>query len=274
MKKNKISFLSIPYLIVLLILVVIPIFMMILYSFQDPNSNNVFTISFSITNYTTFLSEKVFILKMFKSIYIALIVTIVTFIIGYPIAYIISSKSIKYQALTISLISAPMLVNLLIKVLSIKQLFLIFSPSLLGTNFAIIFGLSYIYLPFMVLPIYNNLIKLDKNLISASYDLGANKIKTFIKITLPLTIPGIMSGVLMVLLPSATSLVIPKHLGNGEMLIGTIIESAILTRGQFGEGSSMGIVLTISMLIILLIITQINRIGVRRRKNEKTKQSI
>lgn len=264
----KSVFLGLPYWIILLFLIIIPLIMMVLYSFQKPVSSNVFTIIFSFDNYSNFLSTGVFVAKLFESIYVALLVTLTCFVIGYPLALFISRQNFKLQVLSISLVSAPMVINLLIKVLSIKQLLDVTFPGILGTTSANIIGLTYIYLPFMVLPIYNTLIKIDDNLVQASYDLGANKFKTFYKVIFPLSITGVMSGVLMVLLPSATSLVVPKYLGK-EMLIGNIIESAVLSRGQFGEGSAISIILSLIMLLLLLLISQINRIGVRRKRNEE-----
>ena len=143
---------------------------------------------------------------------------------------------------------------MLIRTRALQQIFEIINPALLGTDFAIIAGMTYNYLPFMILPIYTVLSKIDKSLLSSSYDLGANRIQTFLKITFPLSISGVLSGVMMVFLPSATTLVIPKYLGEGRYLIGNLIENAIIQQGNFGRGSAIAIVMSILIFILIYFI--------------------
>ena len=135
--------------------------------------------------------------------------------------------------------------------------------NLLGTDFAIIIGMVYVFLPFMIIPIYNVLNKIDPNLIQASKDLGANSFQTFKRVILPLSIPGVLSGVTMVMLPSATTLVIPKYLGQGKLLIGNIIESQFIKSGDWNYGSAISIILA---LVIILITKLSNKLDKMREK--------
>ena len=185
-----------------------------------------------------------FIKAMLDSIYLAVLTTVFALLIGYPTAYIIANRKPRTQAAMILVITAPMWVNMLLRTMALKQLFEMFVPNLLGGNFSIVTGMVYVFLPFMVLPIYTVLSKIDPRLYEAAHDLGANKFETFIKVTLPLSITGVLSGITMVLLPAATTLVIPKYLGGGRYLIGNLIEDRFLKNGDWGYGSAIAIILS------------------------------
>lgn len=250
--------LSIPYLVLLFILIIIPLIMMILYSFNQQTST--FEINFSGANYAKVFTSKIIIKTIFESVLIALLVTLVTLFISYPLAYNITKLKKHNKVLVLSLLTAPMWINTLIKVFSLKQLFSIFFQDLLGSNIAIIIGLSYIYLPYMVLPIFTVLQAMDKSYIEAASDLGANKFKTFTSTILPLSIPGVISGILMVFLPSSTSLVVPKYLGRGKYLIGHLIEQTIIKNGSYGEGAAIAIIFTLIMMSIILLIKILDKV--------------
>ena len=135
--------------------------------------------------------------------------------------------------------------------------------NLLGTDAAIVLGMVYVFLPFMIIPIYNVINKIDPNLIQASKDLGANNVQTFRRVILPLSIPGVLSGVTMVMLPSATTLVIPKYLGEGRVLIGNIIENQFIKNGNWNYGSAISIILA---FVIVLITKLSNKLDKMREK--------
>lgn len=260
-KKKKLStehVLAFPYYALILILIVIPILMMILYSFQTDQPIGIFVISFTFKHYLRFLSEPLFIKTMGQALYLAGISTLVTLIIGYPLAYIISRSKQRVQVLLLLLISAPMWINMLLRTRALQQVVEMINPDILGSNFIIIFGMSYLYLPFMVLPIFTVLNKMDENLFQSAADLGANKFQTIIKVVIPLSLTGILSGIMMVFLPAATTLVVPKYLGNNLLLIGNLIEKAFLG-GQYGYGAAISVLLAIIIMGFVKLIKKVDR---------------
>lgn len=261
-KRSKLStehILGIPYHIVLIGLIIIPILMMILYSFQVEQPTGVFAIRFTLEHYARFLSENQFIELGLQSLYLAGVATLITLIVGYPLAYIISRQNQRTQLLLILLITAPMWVNILLRTRALQQVFEMFAPTLLGSDLAIILGMSYIYLPFMVLPIYAVLSKIEPNYFESAADLGANKFQTIVKVIIPLSLSGILSGIMMVFLPAATTLVIPKYLANNRYLIGNLIENAMIQQGRFGYGSAIAIVLSLVIMGFVYLIKKVDR---------------
>lgn len=248
-----------PYYLILFALILIPIVIMVVYSFTKGESRNLFQVSFTLENYISFFQTRDYMFAMQRSIWLALLTTVASLLIGYPLAYFISQTKPRTQGLLILLISAPMWINLVIRTIALKQIIDITIPAILGTNTAMVIGLVNVFLPFMVLPIYTVLLKIDQGLIEAATDLGASRFKAFIKVTLPLSIPGIMSGILMVFLPAATTLVIPKYLGNNVFLIGNLIERVSILSGNIGYGSAIAIVLSIIMMALIFIVRRVDR---------------
>ena len=253
------GFLGIPYQAVILILIVIPILLMLIYSFQSRASSQTFTLIFTLDNYLRFVNEPIFVGLMAESIGLAFVATLISVLIGYPLAYIIARSNTKTKTLLILLITAPMWINMLLRTKALEQVILMTAPNLIGTNVAIIFGMTYVYLPFMVLPIYTVLSKIDVSLYESASDLGANKIQTLIKVIIPLSISGVLSGIMMVFLPSATTLVVPKYLGAGRFLIGNLIENAMIAQGDFGYGSSIALLMAGLILIFLYLIKKVDK---------------
>jgi spermidine/putrescine transport system permease protein len=251
--------LGIPYYAVLIILIIIPIMMMVLYSIQAEQPTGVFVIRFTLEHYQRFLSETQFINLGLQSLYLAGYATLITLIIGYPLAYLISRQNQRTQLLLILLITAPMWVNILLRTRALQQVFEMLAPNLLGTDVAIILGMSYIYLPFMVLPIYAVLSKIEPNYFESAADLGANKFQTIVRVIIPLSLSGILSGIMMVFLPAATTLVIPKYLANNRYLIGNLIENAMIQQGRFGYGSAIAIVLSLVIMGFVYLIRKVDR---------------
>lgn len=260
--KNKLSLRDLnlmgsPYYVVLFFLILIPLILILFYAFSE-RVNDLF-ISFSFNYFRQFLNEPAFIKTMLDSIKLAIYTTLVTLFIGYPTAYLITKSNKKTQTLLILMITAPMWVNMLLRTLAWKQIFEMLNASLLGTDIAIITGMVYVFLPFMVLPIYTVLSKIDPKLYEAADDLGANKFQTFLKVTLPLSITGVLSGITMVLLPAATTLVIPKYLGKNRYLIGNLIEDRFLTAGNWGYGSAIAIILSVVIMAMVIFTKKLDR---------------
>lgn len=134
-----------------------------------------------------------------------------------------------------------------------------------------VIGLVHVFLPYMVLPIYTVLLKIDPGLIEAATDLGASRFKAFLKVTLPLSLSGVMSGILMVFLPAATTLVIPKYLGNNVFLIGNLIERVSILSGNIGYGASIAIVLSVIMMAMILLVRRLDKFkGPKMTENKVT----
>ena len=248
-----------PYYLILFSLILIPILIMVIYSFTKGDSRNLFQVSLTLENYINFFVTREFQVAMTRSIWLALLTTVSTLLIGYPLAYFITQTKPRTQMLLILLISAPMWINLVIRTVALRQVINLIMPGILGSNLAMVIGLVHVFLPFMVLPIYTILLKIDPALIEAATDLGANRFKSFLKVTLPLSLSGVMSGILMVFLPAATTLVIPKYLGNNVFLIGNLIERASILSGNIGYGAAIAIILSVIMMIMILIVKRFDK---------------
>lgn len=266
-KKTYFKSLAIPYYIILILLIVFPMFIMFLYSFQIDNHTTHFSLQFTFDNYSQFFKEPAFIKSMSKSIYIAIISTFLCLLIGYPIAYLITKLNNKRRALVLSLITSPMWINMLLRTLSLKQIFELINPSFLGSNSAVIFGIVYLYIPFMIIPIFTVLSKLDLSLVDAARDLGANNFLIFLKVILPLSINGIISGVLMVLLPATTTIIVPNYLGGGMYLIGNLIEEYATKSNRYGFSSAIATILAIIMICLIGIFSKRKKKGIKENAN-------
>lgn len=255
------NFLSIPYYIVLAILVVIPIFLMIVSSFQYENAGGIFPISFTLTHYLEFLKATAFVRAMTSSLWIALATTLITLLIGYPLAYFMTRMKMRTQMTMLILINAPMWINMLLRVRALEQIIRMMFPFLIDSFPGVVLGLVYIYLPFMVLPIYAILSKIDQNLLESAADLGASKVKTLIKVIIPLSLSGVLSGILMVFLPAATTIIIPQYLAPSQniYMIGTLIEKSIINNGRISYASAVAIVLSLVILGIVYYIKKLDK---------------
>lgn len=194
------------------------------------------------------------------SIGIAVITTLVCLLLGYPAAYILSQKQFNTSRTMVVLFILPMWVNILIRTLATVALF-DFLNLPLGEG-ALVFGMVYNFLPFMVLPIYNVLVKIDKDVISAARDLGAGNIQTFTKIILPLSVPGIISGITMVFVPALTTFVISNLLGGSKiLLIGNVIEQEFQQGSNWHVGSGLSLVLMIFIIASMALIAKYDKDG-------------
>lgn len=256
-KVRPYTFLGIPYYVLLTSLIVIPLILIIFYSITIQEQGLYY--KFTLDYFTQFFSEQEFVRVMADSIILAIITTLICLVIGYPLAYYITKRRPITQAILILLITAPMWINMLIRTVAWKQIFDMINPNLLGSDFAIILGMVYVFLPFMVLPIYTVLSKIDPLLYEASADLGGSNMKTFRKVTLPLSISGVLSGITMVLLPAATTMVIPRYLGQNRVLIGTLIERKFYDSGNWGYGAAIAIVLSLIIMIMVFFTKKLDR---------------
>lgn len=230
---------SIPYVVFLVLFVVLPLVLVLLYAFQDGNGH----ITFS--NIGKFFTDRDALSTFAVSVEVALENTAICILLGYPAAWILSNKKYNRSAVTIILFIMPMWINALMRTLATAQLFTMLGIQLgKGT---LLFGMVYDYLPFMIYPIYNVLNKMDKSYAEAAVDLGATPWKAFWKVTVPLSMPGVMSGVLMVFMPTVSTFAISEFLTNNKIkLFGTIIQENI-NSSAWNYGAALAFI----MLIII-----------------------
>lgn len=230
---------TIPYVIFSAIFVVIPLLLIVAYAFMDDNG------SFTLANFAKFFSHPEAINTFVYSIGIAIITTAICILLGYPAAYILSNSSLNSARTLVVLFILPMWVNILVRTLATVALFDFINVPL-GEG-ALIFGMVYNFIPFMIYPIYNTLQKMDKNLIEAAQDLGANPVQVFFKAVLPLSMPGVMSGVMMVFMPTISTFAIAELLTmNNIKLFGTTIQENI-NNSMWNYGAAL------SLIMLLLI---------------------
>jgi len=267
-EKTRIKFdlytgMSIPYLLILFIFVLLPFFFIVLYAFLNRSDSKLFL---TMNNFSEFVTNQNFLIAAMLSLWFAFLTTVFSLLIAYPVAYFIARSKAKIRSTIILLITIPMWINMLLRTLAWKQIFELLedflSIKILGTDFAVVFGMVYVFLPFMIIPIYTSILKIDNSLYEASKDLGANSVKTFVHVTLPLSMPGIISGITMVFLPAATSLVIPKYLGDGlsrYYLIGNLIESYFIAGNNYYFGSAIAVLLSLIILLMMYFVNKMDR---------------
>lgn len=240
---SKRSSWALPYFIFLVLFVVMPLVLIVVYSFQDASGH------FTFSNITKFFTDKDSLSTFALSIEVAIENTALCILIGYPAAYIFADKSLNRSAVTVVLFIMPMWVNALMRTLATAELFNMAGITLgKGT---LLFGMCYDYLPFMIYPIYNVLNKMDKSYAEAAEDLGAKPLEVFTKVTLPLSMPGVASGILMVFMPTVSTFAISEFLTNNKIkLFGTIIQENI-NNSMWNYGAALSLI----MLIIIAITT-------------------
>ena len=274
--KNKLSHLAIPYVIWMALFVVAPIIMVVIYAFSSADGG------FTLANFGKIGTYAVVFGRSFK---LAIIATVICLAIGYPVSYMMSKEGPRFQRIAMVLIMLPMWMNFLLRTYSwmsilennglLNQLFQkiglialynnIFGTDLqffrmMNTQGAVVLGMVYNYLPFMILPIYSVIVKLDNSLIEAARDLGANSVNVFRRVILPLSLPGVLSGITMVFVPSVSTFAISKMLGGGtELVLGVLSEQQFLGGAynpQLGAASSL-----VMMIIVVVCMWVMNRFG-------------
>ena len=274
--KNKLSRFAVPYEVWMAIFVVAPIVIMVAYAFSSADGG------FTLDNFVQMGGYTEVFLRSFK---LAVIATAICLLIGYPVSYLMSREGASFQRTAMVLIMLPMWMNFLLRTYSwmtilennglLNQLFQkiglislynhIFGTnleyfSMMNTQGAVVLGMVYNYLPFMILPIYSVIIKLDHSLLEAARDLGAGSLTVFRRVILPLSLPGVVSGITMVFVPSVSTFAISRMLGGGtELLLGDLIERQFLGGAYNPQlGAAISLVMMIIVLVCMLVM---NRFG-------------
>lgn len=244
---NKRSSWALPYFIFLVLFVVLPLLLIIVYALQDGSGR------FTLSNLGKFFTDSDSLSTFALSLEVAIENTLLCILIGYPAAYILADKQLNRSAVTVVLFILPMWINALMRTLATAELFTMAGVHLgKGT---LLFGMCYDYLPFMIYPIYNQLNKMDKSYAEAAQDLGATPGEVFRKVTLPLSMPGVWSGVMMVFMPTVSTFAIAEFLTNNKIkLFGTIIQENI-NNSMWNYGAALSLV----MLVIIAITTVLQK---------------
>ncbi len=240
---NKRSAWANPYFVFLILFVALPLLLIVVYSFQDGSGH------FTFANIAKFFTDKDSIATFALSIEVAIENTLICILLGYPAAWILSNSTLNKSAVTIMLFILPMWINALMRTLATAELF-----NMLGITLGkgtLLFGMVYDYLPFMIYPVYNVLKKMDPSYAEAARDLGATPAQVFLKVTFPLSMPGVSSGILMVFMPTVSTFAISEFLTNNKIkLFGTIIQENI-NSSMWNYGAALSLI----MLIIIGIST-------------------
>ena len=280
--KNKLSWRAGPYVLWMTLVVIVPILLVVVYAFTASGETAADIGGFTLDNFSRMGTYTVIFARSFQ---LALVATLVCLLIGYPLAYVMAKEGPGFQRVAMVIIMLPMWVNFLLRTYAwmailenngilnnffeaiglfdlINGLFgtdISFFP-MIRTQGAVVLGMVYNYLPFMVLPIYSVIIKLDHSLVEAARDLGASSAGVFRRVTLPLSLPGVLSGVTMVFVPSVSTFAISRMMGgNNQMLLGNLIEQQFLG-GAYNPhlGSAIALVM---MIIVVACMWIMNRFG-------------
>lgn len=258
MKKSSLSqkMLDKPYLLWSVLFIIVPLVMVVFYAFTDKTGAFTFSNIAQIKNYFP---------TILLSVLYGLAATVICVLIGYPFAYALSKHSVNTQRTMVLLVMLPMWMNFLIRTYSLMTIlgdsgvvnnFLnalgLKSVHMINTGGAVIFGMVYNFLPYMILPIYTVLSKLDNSLVEAAHDLGSGRITTFRRVILPLSLPGLLSGITMVFVPCVSTFYITQKLGGGQIvLIGDVIESQFQSANNYHLGAALSFVLMILIFVCL-----------------------
>ena len=235
---------TVPYALFLLVFVIVPLLLIVLYAFTDDGG------AFTLANFRKFMMHPEAMNTFVYSIGIAVITTLVCLLLGYPAALIMADREIKLGPTLVVLFIIPMWMNILIRTLATVALF-DFLNLPLGEG-ALVFGMVYNFLPFMIYPIYNTLQKMDHNLIEAAQDLGASPTRVFGKVILPLSMPGVMSGIVMVFMPTVSTFAIAELLTmNNIKLFGTTVQENIYN-GMWNYGAALSLIMLLLIGITIL----------------------
>ena len=256
---NK-KLLSLPFIFWSAMFVIVPLCMVFYYGLTD--KSGAFTFDNILAIATAEHSK-----ALWEALKLSVISTVICLLLAYPLAMILCNMNVKQNSFLVLIFILPMWMNFLLRTLAWQTLLektgvinsilsVLHLPSLniINTPYAIVLGMVYNFLPFMVLPLYNVLVKIDKNVINAAYDLGANGIQTFLRIIFPLSLPGMFSGITMVFVPALTTFVISKILGGSKiLLIGNVIEQEFTQTGNWNLGSGLSIVLMLFIIFNMVI---------------------
>ena len=241
------SQLCIPYAVFLILFVIAPLLVIVYYAFSDGQGQ------FTLANFIGFFSSTNTIGTLLYSFALAIVTTLVCLVIAYPTAYILARSGFKKQYVLLMLFILPMWINFTLRISALKEVLTLIEGNISFYPFLnSVIGMTYDFLPFMILPLYTSFLKLDKNLLEAASDLGANKFIVFLRVTLPLSVPGIVSGITMVLLPSMTNYVVLDMLYNSTYIMGSLIGS-YFSAYDWNNGSMISLVLLVIIFIVTLV---------------------
>ncbi|ATZ21044.1 spermidine/putrescine ABC transporter permease [Mesoplasma coleopterae] len=252
--KGKAWPILLPFFVVMICLVIVPIISIIVYSVVQP-SGDMKMFEFSLKNFIRIFSTGGIMRTIGLTIAYAFLAALMCIIFGYPIALIMSEMRSKILAKNMwLLVTMPMWISMLLKVLGLRSLFLIMAPSALGTQLAIIIGMTYMFLPFAITPIYDSLESRRIDIEEAAMDLGCSKFRTFWTVTFRSSMPGVITALTLVLLQAATSLVVVQYMGDGKItLITSIIESYFFKGSDFGFGAAISVVLAVFVFLLMVV---------------------
>ena len=257
-----------PYLFWSIAFIIIPLCMIFYYGLTDRSG------AFTLENIVAIASPE-HAKALWLSILLSVISTVICLILAYPLAMILTAKNVSHQSFIVLIFILPMWMNFLLRTLAWQTLLektgvinsilsFLHLPSLniINTPYAIVLGMVYNFLPFMVLPLYNSLTKIDPSVINAARDLGANGIQTFLRVIFPLSIPGVISGITMVFVPALTTFVISNLLGGSKiLLIGNVIEQEFTQASNWHLGSGLSIVLMVFIIINMVLTAVFDKKG-------------
>ncbi|MBR2948318.1 MAG: ABC transporter permease [Lachnospiraceae bacterium] len=267
---KRFSQLAIPYIAWAALMLILPMLLIALYSVTE-HGNSIVSFSLTFDHYKKFFTDPDFLLILWRSLLIAAKTTVICLALGYPVAYFIARSPEKLQNILVLSITLPTWINALVRtyawigILSEggpMQKLLSFiglgNAELLYTEGAVLLGMVYNFLPFMILQINTALCKMDHSLLEAAADLGAAPAKTFMRVTLPLSLPGVINGITLVFLPAVSSFFIPKLLGGGQyFLIGNLIENQFITVGEWNFGSAISMIMAICMMLLMMAVREV-----------------
>lgn len=262
--KDKKNYTVYPYVLWAVIFTVIPLFIILVYSFTKRDAFGNIVYEFTFDNYKNFFTP-IYLNVLWRSVKLSLYSTILCFLLGYPMAFIISRAKGMKQNFMVLLFIVPLWTNFLLRTYAwmgllreqgiineiLMKIGIISEPlEILYTNGAVILGMVYNFLPFMVLPIYSVLVKMDKSLIEAARDLGADEVSVFKKIIFPLSFPGVATGIVMVFMPAVSTFVISDLLGGGQtILLGNLIQNQFMSARNWQFGSAVSVLMMILLIV-------------------------
>ena len=254
--------LSAPYIVFMIVFMIVPMGMVAYFAVTTADGSFTFDNLAAVSQYTN-----IFI----RSVWLAAIATVACLIIAYPLALVLARINVSYQSTVLMIVMLPMWMNFLLRtyawmtilgnnglINNFLGMFGIGPFRFLNTQGAVVLGMVYDYLPFMILPLYNVIVKIDKSVIDAAHDLGCGNFKTIVKVVMPLSMPGVMSGITMVFVPAISTFIISRMLGGGgNLLIGDLIEMQFLGNSYNPNlGAAMSLVLMVIVLLIMVILNQ------------------
>ena len=253
-------------------MLLLPMLLIAIYSVTN-QGNSIVSFTFTLEHFHKFFTDPDFLLILWRSIGIALKTTVICVLLGYPVAYFIANSSERMQNILILAITVPTWINMLVRTYawigllsdggifqSLLKLLGFGEVELMYTEGAVMLGMVYNFIPFMILQINTSLSKMDKSLLEASADLRADRVQTFLRVILPLSLPGVVSGITLVFLPAVSSFFIPKLLGGGQFfLIGNVIENQFITVGEWNFGSAISMIMAVIMMLSMYLVRKLDR---------------